>query len=57
MESKLARQAQQDLNAAVRRLGAELRLIAFLAHDRPIAALAEAACRSGLQRPGKLLRS
>jgi hypothetical protein len=51
MESKLARQLQEDLIVAVRRLTPEERLRAFLAHSRLMAELHAAARRAGLGRP------
>ena len=45
MESKLAREAKQDLIAATQRLSAEERLNAFLAHSRLIVALYQAGKR------------
>jgi len=51
MESKVARQLEQDLIAAERRLSAEQRLEAFLAHSRLMAEL-HAAARELRSGPG-----
>lgn len=51
MESKLARQLEEDLIAAVRRLTPEERLRAFLAHCRLVSELQEAGRRHRAQEP------